>query len=77
MKYVLKCKQQDHKKKTRFDESKCQAIIDVFEKTNGHEPRVAIAIGRVLFHIDLQTGSWVLDSSGTAKCDHNKQRVKK
>ena len=30
------------------------SIIDVFEKTNGHEPRVAIQCGRVPFHIDLQ-----------------------
>ena len=53
------------------------SIIDVFEKTNGHEPRVAIECGRVPFHIDLQTGAWVADPDGIAKCDRNKHRVKK
>lgn len=53
------------------------SIIDVFEKTNGHEPRVALSCGRVPFHIDLQTGSWVSDSSNEAKCDHKKIHVKK
>lgn len=53
------------------------SIIDVFEKTNGHEPRVAIECGRVPFHIDLQTGAWVADPDGISKCDHNKHRVKK
>jgi len=58
-------------------EASLASIIDVFEKTNGHEPRVAISCGRVPFHIDLQTGSWVADPDGISKCDHNKHRVKK
>jgi len=53
------------------------SIIDVFEKTNGHEPRVAISCGKVPFHIDLQTGSWVSDSTGQTKCDHHKEKVKR
>jgi amyloid beta A4 protein len=53
------------------------SIIDVFERTNGHEPRVAIACGRVPFHIDLQTGSWVSDSTGTDQCDEDKEVVKR
>jgi len=52
------------------------SIIDVFERTNGHEPRVAIACGRVPFYIDLETGSWVSDSTGTEKCDEEKEVVK-
>merc|ERR1719431_2346840 len=53
------------------------SIIDVFEKTNGHEPRVAISCGRVPFHIDLQTGKWMSDPDGIAKCDKKKEKVKK
>jgi amyloid beta A4 protein len=53
------------------------SIIDVFERTNGHEPRIALACGRVPFYIDLETGSWVSDSSGVEKCDENKEDVKK
>lgn len=53
------------------------SIIDVFERTNGHEPRVAISCGRVPFYIDLETGSWVSDSSGFEQCDDNKELVKK
>lgn len=52
------------------------SIIDVFERTNGHEPRIAIACGRVPFYIDLETGSWVSDSSGVEKCDDDKEEVK-
>lgn len=53
------------------------SIIDIFEATNGHEPRVAINCGHVPFHIDLQTGSWVEDASGKQSCDHDKEEVKR
>jgi len=53
------------------------SVIDVFEATNGHEPRVAINCDHVPFYIDLQTGAWVEDSEGLELCDHNKEVVKK
>lgn len=52
-------------------------IIDVFEATNGHEPRVAVSCGHVPFHIDVKTGSWVEDSRGKAVCDGDKEEVKR
>lgn len=53
------------------------SIIDVFEATNGHEPRVAINCGHVPFYVDLQTGAWVEDSTGKQTCDHSKAEVKR
>ena len=52
-------------------------VIDVFEATNGHEPRVAISCGYTPFHIDLQTGKWTSDTDNVAVCDTNKVDVKK
>lgn len=49
--------------------------IDVFETTNGHEPQVAINCGKVPFFIDLETGAWVADSQGVARCDRKKKQV--
>jgi len=53
------------------------SVLDVFEATNGHEPRVAISCDHVPFYIDLKTGGWVEDSEGLELCDHNKEVVKK
>ena len=53
------------------------SIIDIFEATNGHEPRVAIQCGKVPFKIDLKTGAWVEDSTGIAHCDEDKNDVKR
>lgn len=53
------------------------SIIDVYERTNGHEPRVAISCGRVPFSIDIQTGKWLADSTNEALCDGSKPAVKK
>ena len=53
------------------------SIIDIFEATNGHEPRVALKCGKVPFYIDLETGAWESDSSGVAACDKNKEEVKR
>ena len=53
------------------------SIIDVLEATNGHEPRVAINCGKVPFHVDLETGSWISDSDGVSVCDADKEEVKK
>lgn len=53
------------------------SVIDVFEATDGHEPRVAINCDHVPFYIDLKTGKWVEDSEGLELCDHNKEVVKR
>lgn len=53
------------------------SIVDVFEATNGHEPRVAINCNRVPFYIDLETGAWLADSDGAVSCDNDKEEVKR
>ena len=51
--------------------------IDVFDATQGHEPRVAINCGKVPFYVDLKTGAWVGDAENKAMCDGNsKEDVK-
>ena len=53
------------------------SVLDIFEQGMEHEPRVAINCGYVPFHIDLKTGKWVSDKKGVAKCDTNKEDVKR
>merc|ERR1719505_230587 len=43
--------------------------MDVFDATQGHEPRVAINCDKVPFHVDLKTGAWVADSEDRTVCD--------
>jgi tetratricopeptide (TPR) repeat protein len=53
-------------------------IIDIFEQTKGHEPRVAINCGKVPFYVDLTTGAWIADKQGQPLCDEqSKETVKK
>lgn len=53
------------------------SVIDIFEETNGHEPRVAINCGKVPFHIDLDTGAWVKDDTADSVCDQGNKDVVK
>lgn len=52
-------------------------IIDLFEQTKGHEPRVAINCGRVPFYVDLETGAWIADKEGETMCDETNKEVVK
>ena len=53
------------------------SAMDVFDATQGHEPRVAINCDKVPFHVDLKTGAWVADSEDRTVCDEDsKEDVK-
>ena len=49
----------------------------MFEQGLEHEPRVAILCGHVPFHIDLKSGKWISDKESLARCDTNKEDVKR
>jgi len=53
------------------------SIIDVFEATNGHEPKVAVACGLVPFYVTLDTGKWEQTTADKASCDEDKEEVKR